>query len=100
MLDKTVFAGTIVARAGFRWVLVAARLSRNQRFQCPSSTTRKTYRPLSIFREFPIGEFGPGGVAQKDVKNEGCSSEFIDNKGAKKCSSEFIENKGLIVFSL
>jgi hypothetical protein len=23
-------------------------------------------------------------LTQKDVKNEGCSSEFIENKGAKK----------------
>jgi hypothetical protein len=30
---------------------------------------------------------------QKDVKNEECSSEFVENKGGKKCSSEFIENK-------
>jgi hypothetical protein len=36
---------------------------------------------------------------QKDVKNEGSSSEFVENKGAKKCSSEFIENKGVHVFS-
>jgi len=25
-----------------------------------------------------------GGLTQKDVKNEECSSEFIENKGAKQ----------------
>jgi hypothetical protein len=35
---------------------------------------------------------------QKDVKNEGSTSEFVENKGAKKWSSEFIENRQVIVF--
>jgi hypothetical protein len=36
---------------------------------------------------------------QKDVKNEDWSSEFIENKGAKKWSSEFADNKQIKVFS-
>jgi len=37
---------------------------------------------------------GNGGrIHKKDVKNEECSSEFVENKGQKKCSSGVDENK-------
>jgi hypothetical protein len=37
---------------------------------------------------------------QIDVKNEGWSSEFIENKREKEWSSEFIENKEVILYFL
>jgi hypothetical protein len=35
-------------------------------------------------RGFMLMKFRNGAATQKDVKNEECSSEFIENKGAKK----------------
>ena len=46
-------------------------------------------------KEVMATEFPGGALAQKDVKNEDCSSEFIENKRAKKWSSEFIQNKAV-----
>jgi hypothetical protein len=46
-----------------------------------------------------LANFGNGALTQKDVKNEDCSSEFIENKGEKKCSSEFAEKKRDSLFS-
>jgi len=50
-------------------------------------------------REVSLTEIRDGARIQRNVRNEECSSEFAENKGAKKCSSEFIENKQLSQFS-